>query len=76
MGPGLVDSGLIEWPDSSIDLHSPSSIYWTRSNMWETVAACAQALDENDFGEALAACPEVLDIFDEQMKAICYQQNR
>lgn len=44
--------------------------------MGVSTGACVQALDENDFGEALAACPEVLDIFDEQMKAICYQQNR
>ena len=37
---------------------------------------CNKALDEEDFAEALAACPMVLDLFTEQMRSVLYQQNR
>lgn len=37
---------------------------------------CNEALDEDDFGEALAACPQVLELFGDQMRCIMYQQNK
>ena len=37
---------------------------------------CNEVFDEDDFGEALAACSSVVVLFDEQMKTILFQQDR
>jgi len=37
---------------------------------------CNHVLVEEDFAEALAACPAVLDLFTTQMRCVLYQQSR